>query len=143
MIWLTLAAALSPFVFDDCDATSRNCQRISGRSGSSFAFAYIAIPMALLVQPGSNRRRDSGHLHATGGVGWRYLHFVESIGRHRMSPEISPKKSRCHRFSCGQRYRNEMVPARADQHFSTGRVNRAPMEWSLAAATIDDDRRRL
>jgi phosphatidate cytidylyltransferase len=65
-------------------------------AASVFAFAYIAIPMALLVQI---RQQPAGAILViyTLLMVWAgdiFAYFVgKAIGRHRMSPEISPKKT--------------------------------------------------
>jgi phosphatidate cytidylyltransferase len=94
---LALAAALAPFVF--LTIAMWRTELASGypaASASSFAFAYIAIPMALLVQI---RQQPAGAILViyTLLVVWAgdiFAYFVgKAIGRHRMSPEISPKKT--------------------------------------------------
>jgi phosphatidate cytidylyltransferase len=61
-----------------------------------FAFAYIAIPMALLVEI---RQQAAGAIWViytllTVWAGDIFAYFVgKAVGRHRMSPEISPKKT--------------------------------------------------
>jgi phosphatidate cytidylyltransferase len=94
---LALAAALAPFVF--LTIAMRRAELTSGypaAAASSFAFAYIAIPMALLVQI---RQQPAGAILViyTLLVVWAgdiFAYFVgKAIGRHRMSPEISPKKT--------------------------------------------------
>jgi phosphatidate cytidylyltransferase len=94
---LTLAAALSPFVF--LTIAMQRAELPGGypaAAASSFAFAYIAIPMALLVQI---RQQPAGAILViyTLLVVWAgdiFAYFVgKAIGRHRMSPEISPKKT--------------------------------------------------
>ena len=65
-------------------------------AASTFAFAYIAIPMALLV---AIRQQPAGAIWTIFTLlavwaGDIFAYFVgKSIGRHRMSPEISPKKT--------------------------------------------------
>ena len=94
---LALAAALAPFVF--LTIAMRRAELASGypaAAASSFAFAYIAIPMALLVQI---RQQPAGAILViyTLLVVWAgdiFAYFAgKAIGRHRMSPEISPKKT--------------------------------------------------
>jgi phosphatidate cytidylyltransferase len=94
---LALAAALAPFVF--LTIAMRRAEIASGypaAAASSFAFAYIAIPMALLVQI---RQQPAGAILViyTLLVVWAgdiFAYFVgKAIGRHQMSPEISPKKT--------------------------------------------------
>jgi phosphatidate cytidylyltransferase len=94
---LAVAAAVAPFVF--LTIAMRRADLASGypaAAASSFAFAYIAIPMALLVQI---RQQPAGALWTIYTLlavwaGDILAYFVgKSIGRHRMSPEISPKKT--------------------------------------------------
>ena len=65
-------------------------------AASVFAFAYIAIPMALLVEI---RRQPAGAIWVIYTLlavwaGDIFAYFVgKSLGRHRMSPEVSPKKT--------------------------------------------------
>ena len=94
---LALAAALTPFVFLTLAMHRANLAiGYPAAAASSFAFAYIAIPMALLVQI---RQQPAGAILViyTMLVVWAgdiFAYFVgKAIGRHRMSPEISPKKT--------------------------------------------------
>jgi phosphatidate cytidylyltransferase len=94
---LSLAAALAPFVFLTVAMRTPNLANgYPAAAASSFAFAYIAIPMALLVQI---RQQPAGAilLIYTLLAVWSgdiFAYFVgKAIGRHRMSPEISPKKT--------------------------------------------------
>lgn len=91
------AAALAPFIF--LTAAMRRTNLNTGypaAAASVFAFAYIAIPMALLVEI---RRQPAGAIWVIYTLlavwaGDIFAYFVgKSIGRHRMSPEISPKKT--------------------------------------------------
>ena len=94
---LALAAALAPFVF--LTIAMHRTELVTGypaAAASSFAFAYIAIPMALLVQI---RQQPAGAILVmfTLLVVWSgdiFAYFVgKAIGRHKMSPEISPNKT--------------------------------------------------
>jgi phosphatidate cytidylyltransferase len=94
---LALAAALAPFVF--LTIAMRRADLSSGypaATASSFAFAYIAIPMALLVQI---RQQPGGAILVIYTLlavwaGDIFAYFVgKSLGRHLMSPRISPKKT--------------------------------------------------
>ncbi len=94
---LALAAVLAPFVF--LTLTMQRSNLTSGypaAAASTFAFGYIAIPMALLV---AIRQQPAGAIWTifTLLVVWAgdiFAYFVgKSLGRHRMSPEISPKKT--------------------------------------------------
>ena len=94
---IALAAALAPFIF--LTAAMRRADLSTGypaAAASTFAFAYIAIPMALLVEI---RRQPAGAIWVIYTLlavwaGDIFAYFVgKSMGRHRMSPEISPKKT--------------------------------------------------
>ena len=94
---LALAAALAPFVF--LTVAMRRSNLATGypaAAASVFAFAYIAIPMALLV---AIREQPAGAIWTIYTLlavwaGDIFAYFVgKSLGRHRMSPEISPKKT--------------------------------------------------
>jgi len=94
---IALAAVLVPFVF--MTAAMRRPEMSAGypaAAASVFAFAYIAIPMALLVEI---RRQPAGAIWViyTLFAVWAgdiFAYFVgKSLGRHRMSPEVSPKKT--------------------------------------------------
>ena len=96
---ITLAAALAPFVFLTVAMRMKRSNLTTGypaAAASAFAFVYIAIPMALLV---ALRQQPAGAIWTiytllavwAGNV---FAYFVgSSLGRHRMSPEISPKKT--------------------------------------------------
>jgi phosphatidate cytidylyltransferase len=94
---IAVAAALAPFVF--LTVAMQRADLATGypaAAASSFAFAYIAIPMALLVQI---RQQPAGAIWTIYTLlavwaGDIFAYFVgKSLGRHRMSPEISPKKT--------------------------------------------------
>jgi len=94
---IALAAALAPFVF--MTAAMRRADLSAGypaAAASVFAFAYIAIPMALLVEL---RRQPAGAIWVIFTLlavwaGDIFAYFVgKFLGRHRMSPEVSPKKT--------------------------------------------------
>ena len=94
---LAAAAALAPFVF--LVVAMHRADLASGypaAAASAFAFAYLAIPMALLVEL---RQQPAGAIWTiyTLLVVWAgdiSAYFIgKSVGRHRMSPEISPKKT--------------------------------------------------
>ena len=97
-IYITaLAAALAPFIF--LTAAMRRADLRTGypaAAASTFAFAYIAIPMALLVEI---RRQPAGAIWVIYTLlavwaGDIFAYFAgKAIGRHRMSPEVSPKKT--------------------------------------------------
>ena len=94
---MALAAALAPCVF--LTVAMRRADLGTGypaAAASSFAFAYIAIPMALMVEI---RQQPAGAIWTIYTLlavwaGDIFAYFVgKSLGRHRMSPEISPKKT--------------------------------------------------
>ncbi len=98
---LALASALAPFLFLTLAmgvrrADFRLANGYPAAAASSFAFAYIAIPMALLVEI---RQQPAGVIWMIYTLlavwsGDIFAYFVgKSLGRHRMSPEISPKKT--------------------------------------------------
>jgi phosphatidate cytidylyltransferase len=94
---IALAAALAPFVF--LTLAMRRGDITSGSpaaAASTFAVAYIAIPMTMLV---GIREQPAGAIWTiytllavwTGDI---FAYFVgQLLGRHRMAPEISPKKT--------------------------------------------------
>ena len=94
---LALATASAPFLF--LTIAMRRSDLATGypaAAASVFAFAYIAIPMALLVEI---RQQAAGAIWViytllTVWAGDIFAYFVgNALGRHRMSPEISPKKT--------------------------------------------------
>src|SRR6202158_5495939 len=94
---IAVAAALAPFVF--LTVAMRRTDLASGypaAAASSFAFGYVAIPMALLV---GIRQQPAGAIWTIYTLlavwaGDICAYFIgRSLGRHRMSPEISPKKT--------------------------------------------------
>jgi len=96
---LALAAALAPFVFLTVAMRMKPANLTTGypaAAASVFAFVYIAIPMALLV---AIRQQPAGAIWTIYTLlavwaGDIFAYFVgKSLGRHRMSPEISPKKT--------------------------------------------------
>ncbi len=97
MYGIIVAAALAPFVF--LSLAMRRVEMATGypaAAASAFAFLYIAVPMALLVQI---RQQPAGAILViyTLLVVWAgdiLAYFVGStLGRHLMSPQISPKKT--------------------------------------------------
>ena len=95
----TLAAALAPFIFLTVAMRMRRANLTSGYPAAAaavFAFAYIAIPMALLV---GIRQQPAGAIWTIYTLlavwaGDIFAYFVgKSLGRHLMSPHISPKKT--------------------------------------------------
>jgi len=94
---LALATALAPFLF--LTIAMRRTDLATGypaAAASVFAFAYVAIPMALLVEI---RQQAAGAIWVIYTLlavwaGDIFAYFVgKALGRHRMSPEISPKKT--------------------------------------------------
>jgi phosphatidate cytidylyltransferase len=97
LYWMIVGAALAPFVF--LTAAMRRTELSTGYSAAAasvFGFGYIAIPMALLVEI---RRQPAGAIWVIYTLlavwaGDIFAYFVgKSLGRHRMSPRISPKKT--------------------------------------------------
>ncbi|HEY1658050.1 MAG TPA: phosphatidate cytidylyltransferase [Candidatus Sulfotelmatobacter sp.] len=91
------ACAISPFVF--LTIAMRRGQLSGGypaAAASAFAIAYIALPMAMLVQL---RQQWAGafwilYLLLVVWAGDIFAYFVgRSLGRHLMAPRISPKKT--------------------------------------------------
>ena len=91
------ASALAPFIF--LTITMRRAQMNSAypaAAASTFAFVYIALPMAMLVQL---RQQWAGaiwllYLLLVVWAGDIFAYFVgRSLGRHLMAPRISPKKT--------------------------------------------------
>ena len=94
---IALAAALAPFVF--LTAAMRRTDLSTGypaAAASTFAFAYIALPMALLVEI---RRQPAGAIWVIYTLlavwaGDIFAYFVgKSLGRVPMAPALSPKKT--------------------------------------------------
>ena len=92
-----LFAALAPFVFLSVGLRSADLRSAYPAAAASvFAFAYVAIPMGLSV---SLRLEPYGEFHLiylmlvvwSGDI---FAYFVgKSMGQHKMSPTISPKKT--------------------------------------------------
>jgi phosphatidate cytidylyltransferase len=96
---IAIAAALGPFVFLTVAMRTKRADLTTGypaAAASVFAFAYIAIPMALLV---AIRQQPAGAIWTIYTLlavwaGDIFAYFVgKSIGRHPMSPKISQKKT--------------------------------------------------
>jgi phosphatidate cytidylyltransferase len=97
VLGLGFACAIAPFVF--LTITMRRVP-MSGAypaaAASTFAFVYIALPMAMLVQL---RQQWAGafwllYLLLVVWAGDIFAYFVgRSLGRHLMAPSISPKKT--------------------------------------------------
>jgi phosphatidate cytidylyltransferase len=97
LVVLAFTAAIVPFVF--LTRAMRGADLRAGypaAAASAFAFAYIALPMGMLVQL---RQQWAGafyvlYLFLVVWAGDIFAYFVgKSIGRHLMSPRISPKKT--------------------------------------------------
>ncbi len=97
LYWVIISAAIAPFIF--LTAAMRRAELGGGYSAAAasvFALAYIAIPMALLVEI---RRQPAGaiwviYILLAVWAGDIFAYFIgKSIGRHRMSPRVSPKKT--------------------------------------------------
>jgi phosphatidate cytidylyltransferase len=92
-----LATALAPFVFLTIALRRADLSRsYPAVAASVFAFAYVAIPMALLLEI---RQQAAGAIWViytllTVWAGDIFAYFVgKAVGRLPMSPEISPKKT--------------------------------------------------
>ncbi|HEY6337167.1 MAG TPA: phosphatidate cytidylyltransferase [Candidatus Sulfotelmatobacter sp.] len=97
LVALGLAAAIAPFVFLSIGMRRENLPSgYPAAAASTFAFAYVALPMAMLVQL---RQFAAGafyllYLLLVVWAGDIFAYFVgKSMGRHLMSPRISPKKT--------------------------------------------------
>lgn len=97
LLAFAFAAAMVPFLF--LSRAMRNEDLSVGypaAAASVFAFTYIALPMAMLVQL---RQQAAGafyllYLLLVVWAGDIFAYFVgKSMGRHLMSPRISPKKT--------------------------------------------------
>jgi phosphatidate cytidylyltransferase len=97
LVAVAFAAAIVPFIF--LTRAMRNKDLSTGypaAAASSFAFVYIALPMAMLVQL---REQAAGaiyllYLLLVVWAGDIFAYFVgKSIGRHLMAPRVSPKKT--------------------------------------------------
>ena len=97
VLGLAFACAIAPFIF--LTVAMRRDQMNSAypaAAASSFAFVYVAVPMAMLVQL---RQQWAGafwllYLLLIVWAGDIFAYFVgRAIGRHLMAPRISPKKT--------------------------------------------------
>jgi len=97
LVVLAFAAAIAPFLF--LTIAMRREELRSGypaAAASVFAFTYVALPMGMLVQV---REQAAGafyllYLLLVVWAGDIFAYFVgKSVGRHLMSPRISPKKT--------------------------------------------------
>lgn len=94
---IALASALAPFIFLTLAMRGPDLKvGYPTAAASSFAFVYIAIPMALLV---GIRQQPAGAIWTIFTLlavwaGDIFAYFVgKAIGKHHMSPDISPKKT--------------------------------------------------
>jgi phosphatidate cytidylyltransferase len=97
LITLGFLAALAPFIFLTRAMRDESLQSgYPAAAASVFAFAYIALPMGMLVQL---RQQWAGaflllYLLLVVWAGDIFAYFIgKSIGRHLMAPRISPKKT--------------------------------------------------
>ena len=97
LVVLAFTAAIVPFIF--LTRAMRGADLRAGypaAAASVFAFTYIAVPMGMLVQV---RQQWAGafyilYLLLVVWAGDIFAYFIgKSIGRHLMSPRISPKKT--------------------------------------------------
>ena len=91
------ACAISPFIFLTIAMwRTQMSEAYPAAAASAFAFAYIALPMGMLVQL---RQQWAGafwilYLLLVVWAGDIFAYFVgRSLGRHLMAPRISPKKT--------------------------------------------------
>ncbi|MFZ0796381.1 MAG: phosphatidate cytidylyltransferase [Terriglobales bacterium] len=94
---IALAVSVAPFMFLTVSMTRADLRSgYPAAAASTFAFAYIAVPMAMLVEI---RQQPAGAIWTIYTLlavwaGDIFAYFVgKSLGRHRMSREISPKKT--------------------------------------------------
>ena len=91
-----LSAALTPFIFLSIGLNRELRSAYPAAAASVFALAYLTIPMGMLVDI---RQCIAGsfHLIFLMVVVWSgdiFAYFVgKSIGRHKMAPRVSPKKT--------------------------------------------------
>jgi len=97
LVALGFTAAIAPFVFLTRAMRDESLQAgYPAAAASVFAFTYVALPLAMLVQL---RQQWAGafyilYLLLVVWAGDIFAYFVgKSIGRHLMAPRISPKKT--------------------------------------------------
>ncbi|MFZ0759883.1 MAG: phosphatidate cytidylyltransferase [Candidatus Sulfotelmatobacter sp.] len=97
VIELAFACAIAPFIFLTIAMWRTQMNgAYPAAAASSFAFLYIAVPMAMLVQL---RQQVAGafwllYLLLVVWAGDIFAYLVgRGLGRHRMAPRISPKKT--------------------------------------------------
>ncbi|MFZ0292624.1 MAG: phosphatidate cytidylyltransferase [Candidatus Sulfotelmatobacter sp.] len=97
VLGMGFACAISPFIFlTIAMRRTQMSEAYPAAAASAFAFAYIALPMGMLVQL---RQQWAGafwilYLLFVVWAGDIFAYFVgRSLGRHLMAPRISPKKT--------------------------------------------------
>ncbi len=97
VLGMGFACAVSPFIFLTIAMwRTQMSEAYPAAAASAFAFAYIALPMGMLVQL---RQQWAGafwilYLLLVVWAGDIFAYFVgRSLGRHLMAPRISPKKT--------------------------------------------------
>ncbi|MGC2371238.1 MAG: phosphatidate cytidylyltransferase [Candidatus Sulfotelmatobacter sp.] len=97
VLGMGFACAISPFIFLTIAMwRTQMSEAYPAAAASAFAFAYIALPMGMLVQL---RQQWAGafwilYLLLVVWAGDIFAYFVgRSLGRHLMAPRISPKKT--------------------------------------------------
>jgi phosphatidate cytidylyltransferase len=97
LLGLAFACAITPFMFlSIAMRRTQMSEAYPAAAASAFAFVYIAVPLAMLVQL---REQVSGafwllYLLLVVWAGDIFAYFVgRSLGRHLMTPRISPKKT--------------------------------------------------
>jgi phosphatidate cytidylyltransferase len=97
LLGLAFACAITPFMFlSIAMRRTQMSEAYPAAAASAFAFVYIAVPLAMLVQL---REQVSGafwllYLLLVVWAGDIFAYFVgRSLGRHLMAPRISPKKT--------------------------------------------------
>lgn len=97
LVTIAFLAAIAPFIFLSRAMRDETLQSgYPAAAASVFAFAYIALPMGMLVQL---REQWAGaflllYLLLVVWAGDIFAYFIgKSIGRHLMAPTISPKKT--------------------------------------------------
>ena len=92
IVFLAALASLAPFVFLSIGLRRENLRSIYPATAATvFAFAYIAVPMIMLLHL---TRFSLIYLMLVVWSGDIFAYFVgKFLGRHKMSPVISPKKT--------------------------------------------------
>ncbi len=121
---LALAASLAPFVFLTVAMRMKRSNLTSGypaAAASTFAFVYIAIPMALLVAtPAAAGGSDLDDLHAARRVGGRHLRLlrgqVAGAASHVARDQPEEDLGRRGGLGPGQRDRRHAVDSARDRN---------------------------